>query len=916
MKMQILKAGLTVIAILLFPLYMQAQEDGVKIYTEERPLVYEDAWDLCPFSFLDENNEPTGFNVELVRMLMKELGIPYIIRLKGRKAVLADLKTGQADLTMGMDALFHDEYGYYGRSVIQLFTHSVVSPKDQPATIRSLQDLKTHTVIVHRNSYSHHLMMDKGWGDNAIGYDDMKEAIARVSEENNGQVVWNTASLKWLLANLHIDNLQINAINMPHGEYKFISKDSLLLSKLDETYVRLRSADKLEAMQGKWFHPEYRETGIPSWIWFLTAAIALTAFVLIFYNVSYRIRERHMQELVLQTHNRLSVILQATHVRIWTYDVDSQRFTMMDNNGRPQRQYSGLEFAHLYHPEDFHRIGEAIRLLIAGEKEQVTLELKAFDNENDSEQEREFVTMLSVLRSNDGKPSVIIGTRHDVTQERERQRKTKERMLRYQSVFDTAMVDMVYFDGDGNVADMNERAKQSFHSSIEQAVEHKVNIIDCLEEPSYRLQDYFYATQIVGNKYGIAYYERQLVPVYSSQNKLLGIYGTGRAVTEVAETYRKLQEGISELQKSNKKVTDYISNIDYVLGVGGVRMASYSPRTHTLTISKSQNVVQMALTQTRCMTIIDDKWKRAAMRVMNNMDNLTTETIDMQVKTVLRRKGLPFYLHLRLIPIYNDEGTVESYFGLCRDVSEIKNTELQLEKESQRAQEVENLKNVFLRNMSYEIRTPLNNVVGFAELFEQEHEQADEDIFINEIKNSSAHLLQLINDILFLSRLDAHMIEINKQPIDFAKTFEGHCQIGWANFMAEGVNYVVENPYEQLVVDIDDTNLGRVIEQIACNAAQHTTSGMVRARYDYIGGKLMIAIDDTGCGMTKDTLSQIYERFSSANHQGTGLGLPICKQLVEQMGGSIDISSELGKGTTVWIMMPCEATIMDRRKQI
>ena len=136
--MQILKSVLTTIAILLFPLCLQAQEENAHTYTEEHPLVYEDAWDLYPFSFLDENNEPTGFNVELIRMLMNELEIPYVIRLKGRKAVLADMKTGQADLTMGMYADFHNEYGRYGKSVVQLFTHSVVSPKDRPATVQTL----------------------------------------------------------------------------------------------------------------------------------------------------------------------------------------------------------------------------------------------------------------------------------------------------------------------------------------------------------------------------------------------------------------------------------------------------------------------------------------------------------------------------------------------------------------------------------------------------------------------------------------------------------------------------------------------------------------------------------------------------------------------------------------------------------
>jgi signal transduction histidine kinase len=78
----------------------------------------------------------------------------------------------------------------------------------------------------------------------------------------------------------------------------------------------------------------------------------------------------------------------------------------------------------------------------------------------------------------------------------------------------------------------------------------------------------------------------------------------------------------------------------------------------------------------------------------------------------------------------------------------------------------------------------------------------------------------------------------------------------------------------------------------------------------------MIAVDDTGNGMSEEMLSHVYERFSTGKNGGTGLGLPICKELTEQMGGSIDISSEEGKGTTVWIIMPCKATVIDRKKEI
>jgi signal transduction histidine kinase len=108
--------------------------------------------------------------------------------------------------------------------------------------------------------------------------------------------------------------------------------------------------------------------------------------------------------------------------------------------------------------------------------------------------------------------------------------------------------------------------------------------------------------------------------------------------------------------------------------------------------------------------------------------------------------------------------------------------------------------------------------------------------------------------------------------------------------------------------------VGHIIEQVAANAARFTDSGTVRARYDYIGGKLLITIDDTGSGISEDQQKSVFERFStSGNENGTGLGLPICKELAEQMGGSIYINSAVGKGTTVWISLPCEATLIEKK---
>ena len=126
------------------------------------------------------------------------------------------------------------------------------------------------------------------------------------------------------------------------------------------------------------------------------------------------------------------------------------------------------------------------------------------------------------------------------------------------------------------------------------------------------------------------------------------------------------------------------------------------------------------------------------------------------------------------------------------------------------------------------------------------------------------------------------------------------------NCRQPSVDYVVETPYEHLMLNIDQTNLGVVIDHIVTNAVQHTTSGHVRARFDYNGEDLTLAVQDTGCGIPADQLEKIFERFVTTNNSNSGLGLPICQEVVKLMGGRIRLKSEVGKGTIVWVIIPCE----------
>ena len=901
------------------------QSDTTRIYTTERPLIYEDAWDLWPYVFLNENGEPDGYNIDLLKQIFKELDIPYVIKLKPTLEAQADLKNGKSDLMLRMDADYSRENSLYSKNIVQLFTHSILVPKSMPVHIRQEKDLKNYRVIVHGGSFSHHYLKKQGWAKEIVPYDDMKSAIQDVMDKNDGIILWNTMSLKWLMRKYQTDQLTLMPIDLPYGEYKFMSRDRHLLERIDSAYVVLRAADKLQPIQNKWFYPDRRDTGIPAWVWYLAATLAVIAVILLLYYIVYRARERRLTLAVRKSNDRLSLILKTSHVSLWTYNILTKQFTWMDEQGKGQQSTPLDAFVYRYRAKDVQRLQRAIDDITSEKEEHANLDIQVFEN-NDETQAHDYTVALSVLRHDKGgHPTTILCTRSDVTKELERQIQVKNTMLRYQAIFNSVMVDMVAYDTEGYIVDINQKALTALGVDLQTIRNRKISIKDVVGDPDLDVEHFeqMYLTQIYKEddqrplrrmlKRDTLYYELLLTSVRDDNGKLLAIYGTGRNVTELADSYHHLLQDIQDLQDANAEMSKYIRNIDYVLKVGGIRMVKYNLTSHTLTLFNETNVAQLTLTQTRMLNLIDADWKKEAERLLNSMDNKSATRIQFDVKTTLCRQGCPLHLQFHFIPFHNEKGEMTEYFGMCRDISELKAIEEKLAQETLRAQEVEVVKNAFLHNMSFEIRTPLTTVVGFAELFQMEHTPDDETVFINEIKSNSAQLLKLINDILFLSRLDADMITINAQPVDLASSITACCENAWANDKKEGVNYIVKKPFKRLLLDIDMNNIGIVLEKIINNAVQHTTQGTVLVHYDYLGDHLSVSVEDTGHGISEEQIQHIFDRFVTEGvGNGAGLGLSICQELVQHMGGQIHLTSTVGRGTNVWFTIPCKLIEMER----
>ena len=472
----------------IIPLCVSAQEDGPGIYTREHPLVYEDALNLWPYAFKGDDGKPAGYNIDLVKQLLEELDIPYVIQLKPWGEVVSDLKSRKADLTIGLSSGFSELPVLMGEQAVEQLTQSVVTPKSQSIAIKKFRDLgKAGTkVIVRDSSFCHHLMVDYGWGNNALPTEDIREAILRVDEQQEGQIVWRSLGLKWLIHHYQLKGVTLTAVNMPYGEYKFLSKDQHLLDQLDEAFIRFTEDGRLDQLDQKWFYPVQDEPQTPVWIWVLGALSLLLLILALVYLVMVRLKDTRLTAANNRLNRRLALIIETSHVRIWTYDVARHEFAWHNEDGQVACTYTVEEFSRRYSQSDFETLKGAIDRLVNREKDahghesdNLTLELKAKDVEGGDHNIHDFVVALSVLsRDKEGNPTVIIGTKKDVTDARYLRKVNAERSLRFWSMFYNSESGVVLFDKDGCVSNANLEACEMFHCDIDQKVKEGTHLND------------------------------------------------------------------------------------------------------------------------------------------------------------------------------------------------------------------------------------------------------------------------------------------------------------------------------------------------------------------------------------------------------------------------------------------------------
>ena len=258
-----------------------------------------------------------------------------------------------------------------------------------------------------------------------------------------------------------------------------------------------------------------------------------------------------------------------------------------------------------------------------------------------------------------------------------------------------------------------------------------------------------------------------------------------------------------------------------------------------------------------------------------------------------------------LVRNYRPQDNIIEMLCINFDITQLKETEQMLIKAKDKAEEADRLKSAFLANMSHEIRTPLNAIIGFSSMLEEAEDQEEKHQYITIIEDNNKLLLQLISDILDLSKIEAGTFDIIPEKVNAKQLCSDLFQAMQMKATPQ-VELRLKDDLPELTFTSDKNRLYQVLLNFVTNAFKFTSEGSITIDYQINGNEVKFSVQDTGMGVEPEKQEAIFTRFVKLNSfiPGTGLGLPICQSIVTQLGGKIGVEALPGKGSCFWLTHP------------
>lgn len=492
-----------------------------------------------------------------------------------------------------------------------------------------------------------------------------------------------------------------------------------------------------------------------------------------------------------------------------------------------------------------------------------------------------------------------------------------ERLL--SNIFKYLPIGIELYDMDGGLVDLNDKELEMFHIEKKEDVL-GINIFDNpifpkeMKERLKKNEDADFTFRYDFSKVGSYYQNTQkqgtidlvtkVTTLYDSEHQPINYLLINADKTETTVAYNKIQE----FEEFFELVGDYAkvgyAHFNILSGHG------YAQKSWYRNVGEADETPLSDIFGTYRHFHPDDR--ALLIRFLDDARNGLTTQLSKEMR-VLREDGTYTWTHVNLlVKKYAPQDRIIEIISINYDITELKRTEEMLVKARDKAEASDRLKSAFLANMSHEIRTPLNAIVGFSSLLTSTENAAEKELYNSLIGHNNKLLLNLINDVIDLSKIESGYLELRPDWVNLTELLD-ESVAEYAHQVPSGVELLTNYPAHDSLVELDRLRIKQILSNFLSNALKNTATGHVEVFYEVDHQSVRIGVKDTGRGIPQNMLEKIFERFEKLDSfaQGAGLGLPICKLIVEKMNGRILVDSQLGIGTTFIIELPCRSMLVE-----
>lgn len=492
-----------------------------------------------------------------------------------------------------------------------------------------------------------------------------------------------------------------------------------------------------------------------------------------------------------------------------------------------------------------------------------------------------------------------------------------ERLL--SNIFKYLPIGIELYDMDGVLVDLNDKELEMFHIEKKEDVL-GINIFDNpifpkeMKERLKKNEDADFTFRYDFSKVGSYYQNTQkqgtidlmtkVTTLYNSEHQPINYLLINADKTETTVAYNKIQE----FEEFFELVGDYAkvgyAHFNILSGHG------YAQKSWYRNVGEADETPLSDIFGTYRHFHPDDR--ALLIRFLDDARKGLTTKLSKEMR-VLREDGTYTWTHVNLlVKKYAPQDRIIEIISINYDITELKRTEEMLVKARDKAEASDRLKSAFLANMSHEIRTPLNAIVGFSSLLTSTENAAEKELYNSLIGHNNKLLLNLINDVIDLSKIESGYLELRPDWVNLTELLD-ESVAEYAHQVPSGVELLTNYPAHDSLVELDKLRIKQILSNFLSNALKNTTTGHVEVFYEVDHQSVRIGVKDTGRGIPQNMLEKIFERFEKLDSfaQGAGLGLPICKLIVEKMNGRILVDSQLGIGTTFIIELPCRSMLVE-----